>query len=90
MQVKSGLADGFGRCEYSDGGLYVGDWGHNRRHGRGWCKVVQEREFLYYGDWCHDVIEGVGMQVDIDGSVYRGQFSLNQVKVLSFLIFLSF
>jgi len=79
-QTRDGLAHGFGRMEYDDGDVYVGEWNSNHRHGSGWSVTgeLNSNSIMYHGEWKDDLVEGVGMMTS-GKSVYRGNFLSNQV-----------
>ena len=55
---SDGKRCGQGKCTWSDGSSYEGEWKHGFRHGKG---VFNSREGTRYdGEWINDIRHGVG------------------------------
>ena len=86
--VKEVPQSGFGRFEYSNGTLFVGNWklshGHKVKHGHGKITFpavggsnsasAELGAEDYDGDWEEDVMQGYGKYKFTSGSVYNGQW----------------
>lgn len=86
--VKEVPQSGFGRFEYSNGTLYVGNWklshGHKVKHGHG--KITYPSvgggnaasadlgAEDYEGDWEDDQMHGYGKYKYTSGATYNGQW----------------
>lgn len=80
--VKEVPQSGFGRFEYINGTLYVGNWklhnGLKAKHGHGKITYTQgESSGLeeYEGDWEDDLMHGYGVYHYTSGAVYSGQWN---------------
>ena len=74
---------GFGRFEYINGTLYIGNWklhnGLKLKHGHGKITFsgTTSNEFgneEYTGDWEDDLMHGYGVYKYTSGSIYQGQW----------------
>jgi hypothetical protein len=86
--VKEVPQSGFGRFEYSNGTLYVGNWklshGHKVKHGHGKITfpavgggnpaTADLGAEEYEGDWEEDVMQGYGKYRYTSGASYNGQW----------------
>ena len=75
--LLKGKRHGWGRCQYSNGGDYIGQWWYDRRHGFG--RMVTMDNALgglikYEGPWRHDKEHGNGRCRFPDGSSFEGMY----------------
>jgi len=75
---------GFGRFEYINGTLYVGNWklhtGAKVKHGHGKISFAgtsstDQGTEEYEGDWDEDLMHGYGTYKYTSGAVYTGQWN---------------
>ena len=58
--------------QYSNGGIYEGEFLDGKQHGFG--KYTSADGYEYSGQWVEGVIEGAGTAKYSDGSIYTGNF----------------
>lgn len=71
-EVKNNVADGKGRCVYSDGREYIGEWKEGKMHGEGilsWPNGAR-----YEGSFENDRRNGKGTAIQADGAKYIGEW----------------
>ena len=81
---KDGMAQGEGKCKYSNGDVYEGQWKNNQRCGRG--REVKSNGDIYDGSWIQDMKFGHGIETTYhDGKAlhdkagtYIGDFKYNE------------
>ena len=62
----------FGPFIETNGNEYVGEWQHNRKHGRGTYTETSGRK--YVGDWRVNMMHGKGTYTLANGSKYVGEW----------------
>ena len=69
--VKGDCDNGFGTCEYSGGGKYIGEWVNGYAHGKG--SYFYHKGNTYHGEWKNGLRNGFG-QYTSKLSIYIGYF----------------
>ena len=64
--------EGFGKCFYTDGSLYIGAWLNNLRHGNGTHRFANND--VYKGQFRLGKIQGKGNFTTNNGATYIGEF----------------
>lgn len=68
----AGLYDGKGKCTYSDGSYYEGEWSNDKENGKG--IYVSAAGWTYAGDWKDGLKHGKGKLTYSDTSYYDGDW----------------
>jgi hypothetical protein len=63
---------GYGRYQFTSGGVYTGQWHEGSMHGQG--KIVNADGTSYSGEWNQNRMHGEGTYIDIDGVKWDGIF----------------
>ena len=72
--------------QYSNGGIYEGEFLNGKQHGQG--KYISADGYEYSGQWVNGIIEGLGTAKYSDGSIYTGSFIGGKPTGIGKLIFL--
>ena len=72
--------------QYSNGGIYEGEFLNGKQHGKG--KYTSADGYEYIGQWLEGNIEGSGTARYTDGSVYKGSFKNSKPDGPGKLVFL--
>ena len=72
--------------QYSNGGIYEGEFLDGKQHGTG--KYTSADGYEYSGQWVNGVIEGIGTAKYSDGSIYTGSFKSSKPSGTGKLVFL--
>ena len=77
---RNGLIHGRGKCIYTNGKIYDGDWKYNKWEGEG-TLLNKLRELLFVGSFRNNLYHGMGKHYRQDGSgsvEYEGLFSFGK------------
>ena len=70
--VRNGMRHGKGKCTWSDGDVYEGDWVDDKQNGKG--KYTYDDGDVYEGDWVDGKAHGKGKKTTTNGHVYEGDW----------------
>ena len=73
--------------QYSNGGIYEGEFLNGKQHGNG--KYISADGYEYSGQWVNGIIEGEGTAKYSDGSIYTGSFKESKPNGIGKLVFLN-
>ena len=76
-ELKNDKKEGFGKCNFNDKILYIGEWSNNLINGKG--KLLNKnKNIIYEGEFVNGKFEGNGKYFYKNGEKYIGQFSENK------------
>lgn len=70
----------YGKCEYTNGDLYEGEWLHEKRHGFG--SMVFANSCRYEGSWKNDKMDGKGKLYLPGGEWVFSEFHCGEIYAL--------
>lgn len=81
VSMSNNKINGEGECRYPKGGVYVGAWKDNHKHGYGVYKPTTESPIASYeGGFVNGKLSGKGVLTYRNGAKYTGEFANDRIK----------